>query len=300
MASKAPLVMVVDDQATMRFFASEILAQAGFEVVEAENGKQALELFQTQSPDCILLDVVMPEMDGFDACERIRTLPKGDHVPVVMMTGIEDEAGIMRAYDVGATDFISKPISRIVLPHRIRYMLRAKQTADKLRESEARLADAQRLAKLGNWQWGFQQQYMHCSELCLQTLGLQADQYNGEYEILLNAVLGGDRSLVRQAVDEAIQTRQVVSVEHGVVSHGVERVVYHAVEASYDENDEVMCINGTVQDITERKKTEERIRSLAYRDQLTGLSNRTYLREFLSIALHQAQREEKRLALALS
>ena len=108
-------VLVVDDQPTMRFFATEILSRAGFVIQEAEDGLQALDCVKQQMPDCILLDVMMPEMDGFAACEAIRKLPYGAHVPVLMMTGMDDEQSIMRAYDAGATDFISKPISRAVL-----------------------------------------------------------------------------------------------------------------------------------------------------------------------------------------
>ena len=77
----------------------------------------------------------------------------GAVVPIVMMTGLEDVASINRAYDVGATDFETKPINYAALPHRARYILRSARNAQALRDSEARLDEAQRLARLGHFDW---------------------------------------------------------------------------------------------------------------------------------------------------
>jgi len=127
------LVLIVDDDITQRLLASEALEQAGFAVEEADNGKAALSAFQRLRPDLVLLDVMMPEMDGYQVCEAIREMPGGRYISVLMMTGLEDIDSINRAYEVGATDFVTKPINYTLLGHRLRYMLRSQQSEEKVR-----------------------------------------------------------------------------------------------------------------------------------------------------------------------
>ncbi len=138
--ARNPSVLVVDDDAAARLMAVEALRQNGFDVTEAEDGAQALEIFRQSAPDMVLLDVLMLEIDGFEACAAIRGMDTGRHVPVLMMTGLDDGESINRAYEIGATDFITKPINYSILTHRVRYMYRAAQTAADLRDSERRLA----------------------------------------------------------------------------------------------------------------------------------------------------------------
>lgn len=132
-------ILIVDDGATIRMFVRQALEQAGFVVEEAENGRHALELFARTCPDLVLLDVIMPEMDGFQTCAALRRTAQGEHLPIVMLTGLEDEASIDRAYEVGATDFITKPINWVLLGHRVRYLLRASRAIAEVRKSEEAL-----------------------------------------------------------------------------------------------------------------------------------------------------------------
>ena len=136
--TRRPLVLVVDDDITIRILARESLEQAGFGVEEAENGAEGLAAVKRFQPDIVLLDVVMPEMDGFSVCATLRGLPEGDLLPILMMTGMDDTASINRAYEVGATDFITKPINLLILRHRVQYMLRTSDTMKDLSKSEAK------------------------------------------------------------------------------------------------------------------------------------------------------------------
>ena len=135
---KQPLILVVDDDAGQRLLTSAALAPGGFAVQEAADGKEALNLFRREQPDLVLLDVVMPGLDGFAVCETIRQLPGGRYLPILMVTGLDDLESVERAYQVGATDFITKPIQWAILHHRVRYMLRASVALLELRESEER------------------------------------------------------------------------------------------------------------------------------------------------------------------
>ena len=134
--NKSPVALVVDDDRGARLLAGALLEESGFMVEQASDGIEALEAFERCKPSIVLLDVVMPGMDGFTACREIRNRPDGRHIPVLMMTGLDDIESINRAYDAGATDFISKPINWAILHHRLRYMWRSSLMSENLRKSE--------------------------------------------------------------------------------------------------------------------------------------------------------------------
>ena len=137
----AGLMLVVDDDPIARLLARESLEQDGWAVEEADNGRQALDAFERCKPALVVMDVLMPEMDGFSACDALRRLPDGEHIPILMVTGLDDLDSINRAYEAGATDFMMKPINGTILSHRVRYLLRAAGAMQDLLISEARLAE---------------------------------------------------------------------------------------------------------------------------------------------------------------
>jgi predicted signal transduction protein with EAL and GGDEF domain len=132
-------VLVVDDDPGARLLLGAALEVAGFSVVFAVDGAGALQSFQAQSIDCVILDVVMPGMNGFDCCIALRALPNSSHVPILMQTSLEDMESVNRAYTAGATDFSSKGINPMLLAQRVKFLVRAKRTHDRLRASEARV-----------------------------------------------------------------------------------------------------------------------------------------------------------------
>ena len=130
-------VLVADDNADIRRIVRSHLENIGLQVEAVPDGKMAVECVADGSPDLVFLDIQMPVMDGFAACLAIRKL-HGDHLPVVMMTGLDDFDSINKAYDAGATDFITKPVNWEWFKHRTRYLLRAKDTLQAWVEAEAR------------------------------------------------------------------------------------------------------------------------------------------------------------------
>ena len=121
----APTILVVDDSPVERMLLRGYLEQAGFRVLEAESGEQALQCFSLSSPDMVLLDIMMPGLSGFETCSLLREMPAGARTPVIMVTTLDDEDSIELAYRAGATDFIIKPTKASLLCNRIRYLLRA-------------------------------------------------------------------------------------------------------------------------------------------------------------------------------
>jgi diguanylate cyclase len=140
--NEAPMtatVLVVDDDPGARLLVGTALEMAGFRVFTAADGVTALSQFAEHPADCVVLDVVMPGMSGFDVCSALRMLPDCHHVPILMQTSLDDMESVNRAYNAGATDFTSKGINPMLLAQRVKFLVRSKQTQDQLRESEARV-----------------------------------------------------------------------------------------------------------------------------------------------------------------
>ena len=133
-------ILIIDDDPMIRLLVATALQAIGLRTTEAASGEEGLDLFKKEGADAVLLDVIMPGgMDGFAVAAAIREGADSQHIPVLMMTGLEDLESINRAFEHGATDFITKPINISLLGHRVRYMLRASHTTKCLMESERRL-----------------------------------------------------------------------------------------------------------------------------------------------------------------
>lgn len=269
--SKPPVVLVVDDDATMRLLMRHTLKKAGFEVEEAIDGPPALEAFQAKHPDIILMDVMMPTMDGFTACQKIRKLPGGEHVPVLMVTGLDDVDSINQAYEAGATDFITKPITFPLLGHRVRYVLRASQAMERVGKSEARLAHAQELAHLGNWEWDLIRNECIWSDEVYRILGLDAQQTIASYELLYRSVQSNQREEIETFFQACKERGESYQFDHHItLPDGGDRIVHQQITAAFSENGQrLVRLSGTIQDITDRKRAEEELKR--YRNHLEDL-----------------------------
>ncbi|MBE9157092.1 SpoIIE family protein phosphatase [Nodosilinea sp. LEGE 06152] len=136
--TEAAKVLVVDDDRVIRTILVKLLQKEGYQVVEAETGGTALTQYQQFLPDLVLLDAQMPGLDGFGCCKKIRQMAFGEHVPILMVTGLEDDDSVVRAFHSGATDYVTKPIRPSVVVGRARYLIRAAQDRKALVQSEER------------------------------------------------------------------------------------------------------------------------------------------------------------------
>ena len=285
-----PVALVVDDDRGTRLIARTLLEESGFIVEQAADGIEALSSFERSKPDIVLLDVVMPEMDGFAVCKEIRhRSEQGRHIPVLMMTGLDDIDSIHRAYDAGATDFITKPINWTIFQHRLRYIWRSSLVSEDLRKSEMknraligalpdlllRITSDGRILE-SREPAGFDQIFSG----------------NGLLSKKINEVFSEEVSRpIMKNLDRALTFGGMQFLEHNLqVDEDARHYEWRIVGSG---KDEAMAI---VRDITERKRTEERIFRLAYHDILTGLLNRNSFKEHLAQALAQAQRHDRYVA----
>ena len=116
-------VLIVDDDTMTRTMMRANLEKLGLNILEAADGRQALEIFNRSRPDLVLMDMQMPNLDGVRACKKIRALPHCKTLPIIIVTNLADSDSAKRAAAAGATDFITKPIHWSLLSHRVQHYL---------------------------------------------------------------------------------------------------------------------------------------------------------------------------------
>ena len=147
-AAEASRILVVDDDSTMRLLMTETLAEDGYTIAEVGNGPDAIEALTSFEPDMVLLDVKMPGMSGFEVCSEIRKLTGDTNISVVMVTGLDDPDSIEKAFQLGATAFITKPMNWDTFPYRIQYLLKARNAIVALKQRELHLEHTERISRI--------------------------------------------------------------------------------------------------------------------------------------------------------
>jgi signal transduction histidine kinase len=127
-----PRILVVDDESSARNTLEAFLFREGYDLAFAASGPEALDRLDELEPDVILLDVIMPGMDGIEACQRLKTDKRWRHIPIILVTVLDSKEDLARGLDAGADDFLSKPVNHLELRARVRSMLRIKKQYDKL------------------------------------------------------------------------------------------------------------------------------------------------------------------------
>ncbi|HSB98378.1 MAG TPA: EAL domain-containing protein [Burkholderiaceae bacterium] len=298
-----PRLLLVDDDEVSLMLTAVALRERGFDVVEAGSGDRALQLLTERPVDAVVLDAMMPGRDGFEVCRALRATPGFEHLPVLMLTGLDDNASISRAFEAGATDFFVKSHQWSLLAGRLHYLLRAAQTRQELERSKAKLARAQDLARMGSFDWRRSSQKAAgnfvLSPEGLRVFGLPPHGSLSMHQLLRMVPESERRSLVRM-LDQVLRTSTVLAKDVPVtVVDGRQRIVH--VEAEPEFNDSGYCVGytGIVQDVTDRRTAEDRIRHLANFDALTGLPNRRQLVWRAERALDAALRAGHQVALLM-
>ncbi len=282
--------LIADDDAGIQLTLSALLEQKGYVVTAVGNGVEAVAALSGNEFSIVLLDIRMPQMDGFEACTSIRKLENGKNVPILMLTGQDDNESIEKSFEVGATDFVAKPINFALMGFRIDYLVRASNIAEELRNAQQRSSHAQRIANLGHIEWNMAKEIVHCSKGVREILLLPKRAKFNHFAHFLDCVHPDDKDKVESAVCLSLMNGDALNLEHRVVrSDGSVRFVVQISERR-QEDDISNRIVVTLQDITDRVDSEKRMHALAYYDDLTGLPNRNLLIQHLDRVLKSALR----------
>jgi diguanylate cyclase (GGDEF)-like protein len=286
-------LLLIDDDALLRGMAARTLQHAGFKVSVAAGGAEALARFAHEPFDLVLLDLLMPGLDGFEVCRRIRESALGACVPILILTGLNDTESIERAYGQGATDFITKPINWTLLAHRVRYALRIGVAAEATRRSQENLARAQSLARMGSWTV-FSGGRFECSAEQFRIYGAHPRDFVEMKDFADSAarvVVAQDRQRVLDARLRIARDGSPYQLEFGIQRlDGAMRTIFEQATAIFDAHGRCAGFEGITQDITERVQAAQRIRQLAHHDEVTGLPNRRFFAELAGPALERARR----------
>ncbi len=292
-------VLLVDDDEINLLLTSIALRDRGFSVTEAASGETALEILGDALPDVVVLDAVMPRLDGFQTCAQLRLLPGCESLPVLMLTGLDDDASITRAYEAGATDFFVKANQWSLLAGRLRYLLRASRTRTELERSKSRLARAQDLARMGSFDWRRGRGGPEFSVEALRVFGLGPKDTLG-FKPLLRMLARDDRGGIVQLLRDVVRHFTVLATDiPATLSDGRVRIVHVEAEPEFNELGVLTGYSGIVQDVTDRRLAEDKIRQLANFDVLTGLPNRRQLLWRAERALEHGRRLNHQVALLL-
>jgi len=295
-----PLVLVVDDEPLMLEMLEITLEDEGFAVECAADGVQGLAAFERLRPDLVLTDANMPLMNGFELCAALRAHPHGRHIPILMLTAAGDAQSIRRAFTSGATDFATKPLQEDLIGYRLRYLLEASRNMRELARSEGRLANAQRIGRIGHWDLELGSDLMTVSDEVCSIIGTTRSKSPRTGKTFMRFVHPEDRAAALQWLLGVVTGAAPARFECRIMRPDGD--VRHAViqtEVASAENGRAVRLEGILQDISDRRQAEERIRYLAMYDGLTGLPNRRLCAEKLDGALARAARHSTPLAVMI-
>lgn len=317
-------VLVVDDVATNRLLLRAKLSSAYYDVVVAENGTQALEMARNEQPDMIMLDVMMPDMDGFTVCQILKSTEETSHIPVIMVTALDTPEERIRGLEVGADDFLSKPFNDLALFARVRNLMRMKMMFDELRlrdmtSRELGLTDFINEHDVDPEMGGpillappCNAQGAEWAAALDARLGVQTVVTYSEREAMNLARLelpdcfvvhqklmeGGDGLRLVSALRARPETRQsavILVVENGDVqtaAKGLDLGASDYIEAPFDVSELIARIRSQLR----RKRYSDRLRTnvrnglkMAVIDPLTGIYNRRYAAQHMNRVMERAR-----------
>lgn len=308
-------ILVADDNDDSRVYLGRGLRSQGYSVKTVCNGKEALESAKTWSPDLIITDILMPEMDGFELCRKIREDATLSGIPIIVYTAtFVDSRDEKLAFSLGASKFIIKPVDFSELIEIINRAMEDSKTqqlpvmtttvedkqkiydeyhqalsrklnkkvcelekersalresemklsrlVNDLKNSEARLSEAQRIAKLGNWDWDIVNNTLYWSNGVYRIFGIDPNEFAATYEAFTDAVHPDDRELVKKTVDKTLLDGIPYSIDYRIVlPDSTNRIVREQAEVTLDKEGRAVRMVGTIQDITEiRRRKEELIK----------------------------------------
>ena len=294
MSEKTPVILVVEDAAPIRMLLKAGLTKAGYRIVEAVNGREGVTAFEQHRPQLVLMDVNMPEMDGFESCRGIRALETAYRTPVVMLTGSDDIDSINQAFEAGATDFIAKPINLPLLLQRIRYALRDAEREATLRRVQQQQNNARKLAGLAYWELDpTQGQIQWTSEAVNMLPWMQPLPQTAQ--ALAEIVVPSERKRLQDAIHNAVDNRLSFDIELQCLDQEqCEHVLRIVGQGDADQR-----VFGAVQDLTLQRSLEHQAYYLNYHDAVTGLPNRTLFLQSLTDLLQRTPKTQQLAVLVI-
>ncbi len=284
MSSQQSRLLIVDDNEMNRDMLARRLERNGYLVDVVGSAKQLMQRVKQNTVDLVLLDIEMPEISGLDALKTLRESYSPVQLPIIMVTAKNQSEDIVKALNLGANDYLTKPVDLPVALARIGTQLSHKRAQEALRESEERYALAARGANDGLWDWNIQTGHVYYSPRWKAMLGWHENEISNTPEEWFNRIHDADRKRVK----EEIAAHRNGSTPHFESEHrmlhkdGTFRWMLNRGLAVFDDSGKTLRMAGSQTDITERKVS----------DPLTGLPNRLLFIDRLGRLIKHAKRRK--------
>src|SRR2546425_9187560 len=284
MNSRTSRLLIVDDNEMNRDMLARRLARKGYEIAVTESAHGLLERVKQDGIDLVLLDIEMPEVSGLDALKTLRESYSAIELPIIMVTAKNQSDDIVKALDMGANDYLTKPIDFPVALARIGTQLSHKQAQEALRESEERYARAARGANDGLWDWNLVTGAVYFSPRWKAMLGFLEDEIDDRLEEWLGRIHDADRERVKEeiAAHQRGLTPHFESEHRLLHKDGSFRWMLSRGLAVQDRTGKPLRMAGSQTDITERKVS----------DPLTALPNRLLFIDRLGRLIEHTKRRK--------
>ncbi|MSP26355.1 MAG: EAL domain-containing protein [Myxococcales bacterium] len=272
-------VVLIDDDPLVRSLVSQAL-RGSYTVSSVATGTEGLALLARDPPDLVLLDVDLPDIDGFTVCRKLRAHYTSEELPVLMLTGNQDDSAVEAAFEAGATDFLAKPVSVPLLRQRLRFAFRAAGAFQRVIENERRLARGHELAGIGQFEWHVGPERLVCTPQALRILGSPESPPASLEEFFLNHVHPEDAARARAL----FSNESLVEAEIRLGAEGDAPTVRIYLEVAARPSGKVFFV--TMHDIS--GSVGDPRHKLAYYDAATGLPNRQLFESRLDAALQSS------------
>jgi diguanylate cyclase (GGDEF)-like protein/PAS domain S-box-containing protein len=285
MKSKVSRLLIVDDNEMNRDMLARRLSRKGYEIIVVDSAHQLLQRVKEDQVDLVLLDIEMPEISGLEALKTLREAYSAIELPIIMVTAKNQSEDVVKALDLGANDYVTKPIDFAVALARIGTQLSHKHAQEALKESEERYALAARGANDGLWDWNLQNNVVYFSPRWKNMLGYQENEIGDKPEEWLDRIHEADRDRVKEEI--AAHQKGLVpqfESEHRVLhKDGTFRWMLSRGLAVHSESGKTLRMAGWQTDITEGKVS----------DPLTGLPNRLLFIDRLGRLIKHTKRRKE-------
>lgn len=305
--NRRPGLLVVDDMPENIHELLEALKDEYRLQVACSGAKAIAQVVGPNPPDLILLDILMPEMDGYETCRRLKALPIGERIPVIFVTVIEATEHKVRGFEVGAADYITKPFDIDEVRARVRTHLELARLRNALeaqvRQRTALLEQSEEKYRIladysPNWEYwiGPDGSYLYVSPACERVSGHAPTEFFADPR-LMESLIHPDDLDAWHAHAPTAQDDAGPLIFRLLSRHGDERWIEHVCKPVYDRSGRFLGRRGSNSDITERRRTEQKLDFITHRDPLTGLANRALFGELLKNVIEHAEHTQGRFAL---
>jgi len=309
-----PIILVVDDQAeNIELIEAHLLPQ-GYDILRAENGEDALQKLSGDQIDLVLLDVMMPGMDGFEVIRRVRQDTAHRLLPIILVTALRETEDRVKGIRAGCDDFISKPVDKLELLARVRSLLRVKAYNDLLsnyrQDLELAKLAADEASEFAESVINTVREPLIVLDQDLRVVKVSRSFYEF-FKVNPEETVGqliydlGDKQWdipkLRELLETILPQKTTFDnyeVEHDFAAIGRRIMLLNARQIKRRLGKERIILLA-IEDITERKESEDKIRQLAFHDFLTGLPNRKLFSDLLGIALAHAERNKNKIGIAM-